>query len=444
MKHAIAVLIALWAVVTGVGWAADNQKTSAGSMSRGRLTTPASPAAFSAQRLNDLFGVALWSDTLLWDEPADAVLARLQGTPQANAGDESSLSVQVRTKILDVAPEQVRLLCRNGKVNGVTIYYVNKGDSVSRVGDPATYKTRSMYNEALAAHRRALSSLGDRIRSAAVTIRTRLSAALGEPVHKSSGAGGAATEDSELWRVGRYAILLIEEPRDSLILRIIDGEQVGTGGQNVERSGADLRQTLHQNVQRRPNGDVVITGIPMINQGGKGYCVPATWSRYFKYMGIEVDEYVLARAGNTRPGGGTSFDDMVNAAKTVASSNRRYVRVANRPFSLSFVADNIDQGLPIMWGMLSVGPFHGLGKSAERMGSATPAAWAEQLRPARLNATRIPRDLQAAHVCLLIGYNRTTGEIAVSDSWGAGHEEKWYTVEEARRVSQDRFAWISW
>ena len=32
--------------------------------------------------------------------------------------------------------------------------------------------------------------------------------------------------------------------------------------------------------------NVVVTDIPMVDQGPKGYCVPATWERYLRYLGI--------------------------------------------------------------------------------------------------------------------------------------------------------------
>jgi hypothetical protein len=40
------------------------------------------------------------------------------------------------------------------------------------------------------------------------------------------------------------------------------------------------------------------------------------------------------------------------------------------------------------------------------------------------------------HVCLLIGCNRKTGELATSDSWGPEFAERWITLEEARALSQ--------
>ena len=39
------------------------------------------------------------------------------------------------------------------------------------------------------------------------------------------------------------------------------------------------------------------------------------------------------------------------------------------------------------------------------------------------------------HVCMIIGYNEATNEVAVSDSWGKRFEIRWVHVDEADAVS---------
>ena len=51
--------------------------------------------------------------------------------------------------------------------------------------------------------------------------------------------------------------------------------------------------------------------------------------------------------------------------------------------------------------------------------------------------------MNTAHACLIIGYNEDTGEIAVSDSWGAEYEERWVSAEHAQQVSQGLIYLIS-
>jgi hypothetical protein len=45
---------------------------------------------------------------------------------------------------------------------------------------------------------------------------------------------------------------------------------------------------------------------------------------------------------------------------------------------------------------------------------------------------------------LIIGYNRATDEIALSDSWGPSYAERWITADEAEAISQSAMAAITW
>ena len=39
------------------------------------------------------------------------------------------------------------------------------------------------------------------------------------------------------------------------------------------------------------------------------------------------------------------------------------------------------------------------------------------------------------HLCMIIGYNEETNEIAISDSWGKNYSVRWIHVHEAEAVS---------
>ena len=53
-------------------------------------------------------------------------------------------------------------------------------------------------------------------------------------------------------------------------------------------------------------------------------------------------------------------------------------------------------------------------------------------------------DASNNHVCLIIGYNGETEELAISDSWGPEFRERWITVEEAEAISQSSLKVITW
>ncbi len=60
------------------------------------------------------------------------------------------------------------------------------------------------------------------------------------------------------------------------------------------RQAAVKVSELPKNVVRE-NGDVFIKGIPMVDQGPKGYCVVATAQRLLEYYGIPADQHQIAQ-----------------------------------------------------------------------------------------------------------------------------------------------------
>jgi len=198
-------------------------------------------------------------------------------------------------------------------------------------------------------------------------------------------------------------------------------------------------------VDRRPNGDVIITDIPMVDQGPKGYCVPATWERVLRYTGIPADMYILAMAGNTNVGGGTSTAAIMGGARQLVQRYGRRINSERGKLSINSISRSIDKGIPLMWSMFSTDEFNNIANSRTKQ-RASVEDWdewdSETLAPARRNARNMKKPRDSGHVCMIIGYNAKTGEIAVSDSWGPGYAERWVLVEEAEAVSQGETMFI--
>ncbi|MEI6654261.1 MAG: C39 family peptidase [Verrucomicrobiota bacterium] len=227
-----------------------------------------------------------------------------------------------------------------------------------------------------------------------------------------------------------------------------------TVGLNTSTGGAASvrRSDLAKSVTREATGDVFIPNIPMVDQGDKGYCAVATAARLFNYYGAPADQHEMAQVvGNRAGGGGSSPDEMEEALKKISGkyktryqtlldldySSRKYqsflakynraakklgkrvldtnnyiyfmggldpevlreVNGTGQPFDrfMRIVRENIDKGVPVMWG-LQLGLFPENGQKARQAGGG--------------------------HMRLIIGYNNEKNEIIFSDSWGAGHEKK--------------------
>jgi hypothetical protein len=200
-------------------------------------------------------------------------------------------------------------------------------------------------------------------------------------------------------------------------------------------------------VQHRDNGDVVITDIPMVDQGPKGYCVPATWERYLRFIGIPADMYVLAMAGETGAGGGTYLNAMEDNVKQLVTRHGRRIVVIHKVPKIRFISDSIDKGIPLMWTLGVPRAFYVgqlLKRARERRSVTDWPAWKKTLQARRVSADSLRDRISAAHICMVIGYNKTTGEIAFSDSWGRGYEERWMTEVEAETIGGPYLTAITW
>ena len=399
------------------------------------LAASAAAAEPGFAEINAACGAPLFSDDNLWDDDAEAVAQRVGWPRESETSLDSSyrLYPDASARFLGARPYSQVLYGEEGRTASLSLVFANKGDAVT----PATGQ---LDNRDLRQRRAELRANGKAIEEDEKTLATALTALFGEPATARFGQGGRTRETVQRWDWRGHAFLLSAPRGEYVTLRLMPSAAADSGGKS-RLADAIIRERAASRVERRPNGDVIITDLPMVDQGPKGYCVPATWERVMRWMGVPADMYVLAMAGNTEAGGGTSGHDIMWGARdAVTRAGRRLDSPALKAVP-SAVAKFIDRGLPVMWAMYSTTEFNRAAneRSIARRGMTDPAAWSDSLEPAREAAGRLEKDPEAAHLCLVIGYNAETGELAVSDSYGPGYEERWITAEEGQAVSQGRF-----
>lgn len=250
--------------------------------------------------------------------------------------------------------------------------------------------------------------------------------------------------DADLWDYGNTTFWLAAVEDEYIALRIMTPELADSWGRVETRSDATVRNAAKDNVLENEFGDVVIKNIPMVNQGPKGYCVPATMERCLRYMGIRADMYTLAMAGGTLIGGGTYVGSMIEGTSSYVRSNSRKMDSFSGKLSIKNISKYIDRGQPLIWRMTSTDAYNALSDTITRQRSQAtdPEEWRDELADIVTNGPEIYQDPNRGHVCLIIGYNETTEEIAVSDSWGPKFELRWITEDEAEKVSSSEFYYI--
>ena len=183
------------------------------------------------------------------------------------------------------------------------------------------------------------------------------------------------------------------------------------------------RMELVQRVTKKPDGDVYISGVPMVDQGQKGYCVAASCQRLFEYMRIPCDQHEMAKLVGVDAESGASivtmqkslaridgafnvtFKALVNPAQFYAPNGRR--RVSEKAY-FSLIRDHVDKGVPLLWGLV-------LGEKPED--------------------PPLSRQMRGGHMRMVIGYNLAKNQVLFTDSWGAGHELKRMALLDAYDVT---------
>ena len=211
------------------------------------------------------------------------------------------------------------------------------------------------------------------------------------------------------------------------------------------------------------SGDVMLEGVPMVDQGDKGYCVVASAERVMRYYGVRADEHELAQLANSSATTGTSPSAMMDSLKKLANRLRVKTREIE-PFGVpqilalvnSYNAAAKRQHAPVIdtsSHVLDVGAIFSQMKPdilrearthnpsdqnrfmravQTRLDTGVPLLWSVML--GIVPEAKAPSGF-GGHMRLIIGYNAKSNEVLYSDSWGIGHELKRMPLADAWTIT---------
>ena len=378
------------------------------------------------------------SDSLLaltppggWEHTSAKEWAQLLDLPmESETKYQSSYRVYLDqgVDLLGARPKSISLVATEDHPDQLTIMFANKGDSAS---------TSLRANAAANASLKDITEIKRLIQADHDLLKKNISGLLGKPSTQGFGEAGKTREFPLRWNHQGTTFLLTKRPGEFCVLRVLSSLSADHGGKTSRISDSAMRERMKNNVVHRPNGDVIIENIPMVDQGPKGFCVPATYTRVLLYAGVPADLYLLALLGRTDVGGGTSTMAMENSARALAFSYGRSITSVSPSLDLPKLETFFEKGIPLTWAMFVDEKLDRDLSSRLRQRTETDAdAWLKILAEKRKAARSIKKNQNNGHVCLLIGCNRKTGELATSDSWGPEFAERWITIEEARAISQ--------
>jgi hypothetical protein len=238
----------------------------------------------------------------------------------------------------------------------------------------------------------------------------------------------------------------------------------------------DLRKRL----VTEPDGARLISNVPMVDQGPKGYCVAATVERVLRYYDREFDQHQLAQMADSSASEGTSADAMLQALRRMSTPLNIRIAELVHDRGTTVINDPAGRGgLRLPQGVArTIRDYNRAAKRAGRPEISDAQILAtdnllplyERMDRALLKETRnqraadrdaffanIRRHIDAGvplawtllvglvpeaeqtvgiaglggHMRMIIGYQPTTREVLYTDSWGRGHEVKRMALEDA-------------
>jgi len=196
-------------------------------------------------------------------------------------------------------------------------------------------------------------------------------------------------------------------------------------------------------VEKSSNGDVIVTKIPMIDQGPKGYCVPATLARIGQHYGVDISMHEIAMIAHSSSGGGTS------PTLAMQSLKKKYSRVKLKIKDISVKFPGVYKRSGNSLRAISQSEAKALSQKIEdddrnlkkfrsevkkQIDKGLIIAWSMVVGLLPENGKRVPQS-GGGHMRMIMGYNTEKDEIIFSDSWGKGHEVKRISAKSAFIVS---------
>ena len=388
------------------------------------------------EALKESAGQPLFSGSKpLWEESPKEVAKRLGWPRESETPRQSSFRAYPKASytLFGARPFSAALYGVGGKVDSLSLVYANKGDFFGGKSGEDHFENDEPTDEAIAKFKKAMENDEN-------SLANSLSAALGEPTVQRFGEGKSKRKVSR-WDWGEHALLLSAEEGEYVSLLIQPTALADEGGKGEKIADAEVRPRIRGNVEHRENGDVIIKNLPMVDQGPKGYCVPATFERCMRYLDVPADMYLLAMAGQSGLGGGTSVERLISAVeRDVRRKGRKFDLLSGDDLRMNRLAKYIDDGIPVIWALHSTDWFNKTANAhtKARRDVTDWDAWAAKNEEARREVKSLDPASGSGHVVIIIGYNKKTGEIAFSDSWGDRYRERWVVDDEAEHVSQDR------
>lgn len=244
------------------------------------------------------------------------------------------------------------------------------------------------------------------------------------------------------------------------LVRLNSDMQVAKDSTTVDWMPGASMLSIKKHVRRSETGDVWIDGLPMVDQGQKGYCAAASAERLLRYFGRSVDQHQVAQLADTAAKEGTSQDGMIKALEAIGQrytlelkalialdwtrlsrlidEYNRMAKQAGKPavefgrvINVMLVYKQMDAALLRKVKVRQAQDLASFKKQVKTYAAeGVPLIWScvvgkyPEVPPINPPGTY-------GHIRLIIGYNEKTDDLLYSDTWGPGHELKRIPFDDA-------------
>ena len=222
------------------------------------------------------------------------------------------------------------------------------------------------------------------------------------------------------------------------------------------------KSELRGSITTEEDGTVWLKGVPMVDQGTKGYCMPATLARIFAFYGMDkVDQHALAAVCDSNAGGGTTayameqamqdvckkfrtkfivLEDFISTHKSIIEPYNKLAKREDKP-TVGFQSDIFGTADAELLRQARAGKKSQVNKwlkdIKKSIDGGSPVIW---LVMVGIYQEEIPLpQSRGGHARLIIGYNLKNQTIIYTDSWGAMHARKTMPAADAIGMTMGRY-----
>ncbi len=222
------------------------------------------------------------------------------------------------------------------------------------------------------------------------------------------------------------------------------------------------KSELRGSITTEEDGTVWLKGVPMVDQGMKGYCMPATLARIFAFYGMDkVDQHALAAVCDSNAGGGTTayameqamqdvckkfrtkfivLEDFISTHKSIIEPYNKLAKREDKP-TMTLMSDIFGTADAELLRKARAGKNSQVNKwlkdIKKSIDGGSPVIWLVMVGIYQ-EEIPLPQD-RGGHARLIIGYNLKNKTIIYTDSWGAEHARKTMPAADAIGMTMGRY-----